>query len=532
VSSFTGTAGLIRFTLRRDRIRLPVWVLAIGLTVLGSVASFAETYPTAADRQARAAVLDSAAARLFVGPGYGAEHYTFGAMTANEMLPMTAVVVGLMSIFLVVRHTRAEEEAGRAELVGATVVGPNARLAAALVEVAAANVLLFAILALGLPASLDGLSSGGSATFAAALLGVGLVFLGVAAVVAQLTVGARAALGLAAVVLGGAYLVRAVGDMGDSALPWLSPFGWASELRSYVDERWWPLGLSVIATAVLVAAGFAINRRRDVGAGVIAERAGAPAAPPRLGTPLGLAFRLQRASLVAWAVPVFLLGVLYGSIARDAGTLYEDIESLQDYLARVGAADPADQFLALAVFISALISVGFAVQSGLRLRTEESAQRAEPVLATAVARTRWLASHLAIAIAGSTALLLVLGLGFGVARSISASDAAELPRLIGASLAYAPALWVFVGLAVAVFGIAPRLVGIAWGFLGLIAFIGFIGPLLRLPDWTFDLSPLEHVARMPVADIRLVPEVVLTLVAAALVAVGVVAFRRRDLMST
>ena len=135
MSSFGGTGKLLRFLLRRDRARLPVWILAIGATILGSVASFATTYPSAADRQARAAVVSSGIARLFVGPGYGSEHYTFGAMTANELLPSAAIAVALMSVFLVVRHTRAEEESGRAELIRATAVGRHASLLAALIEV-------------------------------------------------------------------------------------------------------------------------------------------------------------------------------------------------------------------------------------------------------------------------------------------------------------------------------------------------------------------------------------------------------------
>jgi ABC-2 type transport system permease protein len=531
VTSLTGTARLIRFTLRRDRVRLPVWTLAIGLSILGSVSSFATTYPTAADRAARAAVLDSGVARLFVGPGYGADNYTFGAMTANELLPSAAIAVALMSIFLIVRHTRAEEESGRAELVRATMVGRHAPLAAALTVVGAAHLFLFAILAAGLPGALEGLSTVGSVAFAASLLGVGLVFAGVAALVAQLTISARSALGIAAVVVGATYLIRAVGDMGDSILPWFSPFGWATETRSYVDERWWPLALSAAATCSLVAAAVAIDRRRDVGAGIIADRPGATVAAPGLRSPVGLALRLQRASLIAWGVPMFLLGLFYGAIAQDAGALYEDVDALQDYASRVGAADPVDQFLALSTFISALIAVGFAIQSVLRLRTEESAQRAEPVLATRASRDRFMWSHLGIALVGSTALLLVLGLGFGISAAISSDDAWELPRMIAASVAYAPALWVFVGLAGALFGVAPRFAGAVWAVLGGIAFVGFLGPLLQLPDWVFEVSPLEHVPRLPVADFDVAPELVLTVIAGALAAAGSVGFRRRDLTS-
>jgi ABC-2 type transport system permease protein len=318
--------------------------------------------------------------------------------------------------------------------------------------------------------------------------------------------------------------------MTDTFLPWLSPFGWATEIRAYVEERWWPLGLSIAVAAVLVAAAVAINRRRDVGAGIIADRRGAAVAAPRLRTPAALARRLQRASFLAWLVPVFLFGLVYGSIAQDAASFYEDVDALKDYVARVGAAAPIEQFLALATFIIALVAVGFAIQSALRLRTEESEHRAEPILATRVGRSPWMWSHLTIALVGSVAMLLASGIGFGAMTAIQTGDAEALPRLVAASLAYAPALWVFVGVAAALFGAIPRFAGLAWAALGAIVFVGFLGPLLQLPDWMFQVSPLEHVPRMPVADFDVVPELVLTAIAAGLLAIGVFSFRRRDLV--
>ena len=529
MSSLAGTGTLIRFILRRDRVRLPIWVLGIALSMMGSVASFADTYPTAADRQKRAEVLDSAMAQLFVGPGYGTDHYTFGAMTANELLPFTAIVVALMSIFLVVRHTRAEEEDGRAELVRAGVVGRHASTVATLTVVCGAQLLLALLLTFGLPASLSELSTSGSFAFAAALAGVGLVFAGVAVAVAQLTANARTALGISSMVLGATYLIRAIGDMTGTNLAWLSPFGWATEMRAYVDVRWWPLLLSAGLTIGLIAAAVRINARRDVGSGIIADRPGRPTASPLLGSPLGLAFRLQRVSLLAWSLSLFLLGLVYGSIADEAASLYEDISALDDYLARIGAADPADQYLAITLSISALIAVGYAVQSTLRARGEEAGKRAEPVLAASVSRWRWAGSHLVMALGGSVVLMFAYGLGVGVSRAISAEDLGELPRLIGAALAYTPALWVFAGFAVALFGLLPRAVGAAWALLGFVAFVGFLGPLLQLPEWVYDISPVERVPDLPVADFAAGPLLALTLIAAALVGVGLLGFWRRDL---
>jgi ABC-2 type transport system permease protein len=528
-SSLAGTGALIRSRLRRDRVRIPAWILAIGLSVMGSVASFAQTYPTAADRQARARVLDNAVAQLFVGPGYGRDHYTFGAMTANELLPLTSVAVALMSIFLVVRHTRAEEENGREDLIRSTAVGRHATAVATLTVVGGANLVLAALLTVGLPASLDDLSTSGSLAFAAALAGVGFVFAGVALVVAQLTVSTRAALGISSIAMAGAYLVRAIGDMGGGVLSWFSPFGWATESRAYVDERWWTSILSAVAATGLAAGAIAINARRDVGAGVLAERPGPAAASRWLGSPVGLAVRLQRATLIWWAVSLFLLGAVYGGIADQAANLYDDISTLDDYLARIGAADPADQYLALTLFIAALIAAGYAIQSSLRLRGEESAGRAEPVLVTPTSRQRWVGSHLVMALGGSVGLMLAFGLGAGITRAARTGDVGELPRLVASAVEYSPALWVFAGVATALFGVVPRLVGVAWAVLGVFAFIGFLGPVLQLPDWAFQLSPVEHVPRLPVADFDIVPLVALTAVAAVLVAAGVAAFRRRDL---
>ena len=58
-------------------------------------------------------------------------------------------LLGLMSMLLVTRHTRQEEETGRAELVSAGVVGRYAWLAASLLYVLAVNVVLAALTAAG-----------------------------------------------------------------------------------------------------------------------------------------------------------------------------------------------------------------------------------------------------------------------------------------------------------------------------------------------------------------------------------------------
>jgi ABC-2 type transport system permease protein len=185
-----------------------------------------------------------------------------------------------MSIFIVGRHTRGEEQSGRSELVGAAPVGRHAPLTAALVVVLAAQALLgggvaLAMIGLGHP-------SAGSLALGASLTGTGLVFGGVAALAAQISKSTSTAYGIGGAAIGGAYLLRAAGDVGDGTLSWLSPIGWGQSVRPFAGERWWPLALSFVATAALVAVAFALRARRDDGAGFLSPRPGPATAGPAL----------------------------------------------------------------------------------------------------------------------------------------------------------------------------------------------------------------------------------------------------------
>jgi len=183
----------------------------------------------------------------------------------------------------------------------------------------------------------------------------------------------------------------------------------------------------------------------------------------------------------------------------------------------------------LTTFWMALIASAYAIQATTRLRSEESAVRAEPILATPVGRPRWLASHLTMALVGGVAILVAIGLGMGTAHAISSGSAGEVPRVVAAALVYAPAVAVLAGAAVAVFGLAPRATGAIWAAFGVIGFLEMFGPLLQLPGWVYDVSPFQHVPQMPVADFSIAPLAVPSAIAATLIATGTVAFRRRDI---
>jgi ABC-2 type transport system permease protein len=524
--ALTGVAPLTRFAVRRERVRIVVWIASIVLVVVATVGSIKGLYPTQADLDTAArASEDNAAAIIFNGPPQGLD--TVGGQVAFQTGTFGLILMGLMSVFMLGRMTRGEEEAGRAELVRSLAVGAQSLPASALITVGAMNVVTGALVAVSLVAL--GLPAMGSVVFGLSFTLFGLLLAACTLAVAQVTENTRVVYGVGGIILGAAFLLRAIGDVGDGTISWLSPIGWAQKTRPFAGDEWWPFLVIVAATAVLAWVAAALARRRDLGAGLVAPRAGPAHASPSLGSPLGLATRLQRGSVIGWSAGMIALAIAYGSITDSINDFVKDNQSLTDIIAAQGGGTLVEQYLAMSFRILALVAAGFAIQSALRIHSEEAAGRAEPLLATPVSRTRWAASHLVLAFGGTLVILALVGAAFGLSDAVVTNDAGAIADSIVGMLAFTPAVWVLVGFTLALVGLAPRATVVAWGALGVCFVIGMFGQVLDLTTWVQDISPFQHVPRYPAADFDVVPLVLLLAVAAALTALGLAGLRRRDL---
>jgi ABC-2 type transport system permease protein len=128
-------------------------------------------------------------------------------------------------------------------------------------------------------------------------------------------------------------------------------------------------------------------------------------------------------------------------------------------------------------------------------------------------------------------VLAAAGLGTGISYALVAGNAGDVPRLVGGAVAYTPAVLALAGLAMALYGLRPGAATAAWAALAVCFVMGFFGPLLSLPMWAQELSPFQHVPKVPAAAVSFGPLLTVALAAAALTAVGVVALRRRDVQS-
>jgi ABC-2 type transport system permease protein len=525
VSGLVGTLFLVRFVLRRDRIRLPVWLFAIIGITYASAAAVVSTYDTPTEIASYGNNIGSSPAGIAMG-GPPVALDTQGGILVYETALTAFIGVALLAAFTVVRHTRAEEEAGRTELLVSTVVGRHAGAAAAVVVALGASVVV------GLGVSVSVLNAGmpGEAAwlYGAAVAAFGAVFAAVGAMSAQLMSHGRTATGLVLTVLGGAFALRAVGDVQESFLSWLSPMGWSQQVRVMDDNRWWPLGLSLLLVVLLAVLTAVLAVHRDVGSGIVPARPGPAAAVGWLASPVALAWRLQRGTLVGWAVGMFLLGLMFGSFSEEMEQMVADNPTLAQYFEATGGSI-TDTLFATSLLFNGLGAAAFAVASALRVRHEENRATLDLVMSSGVSRTRALLEPLLVTVLGAVVVLLVGGVGTSLAFMLTGGSGGEGLALLGYSLVYLPGVLALAAGAVALTGLLPRLTLLVWAWLGLTFVVGWLGGLLDLPSLVSGISPFEHLPLVPVEDLAWGPLTALSLLGAALLAAGLVGFRRRDI---
>lgn len=525
-----GTWTLTRLALRVDRIRLPAWVIGVGGSTVLLASSYRNLYPTPQARQARASLIESPAATALAGPGYGLSDYSLGAMVANEIAGMTMIAVAIMSVLLVTLHLRTEEETGRAEMLRSGVVGRFAPITSGLAVVLLANLLIGLVLGLGLTAV--ELPALGSWNLAASVFMVGLTFGATSALCSQLTEHARTASGLGVVAVAVAYLVRAVGDVrakeDGSVWSWLSPIGWGQATRAYVDERWWPLLFGAAAVLVGVVLAYLVVGRRDVGAGLIAPRGGRSRASAALGGIAALTVRMQRNQIAAWGIGVVALAFPIGALGRQVADFVNQDTRLVGLLPGADT-DAAQGAFALYLVFLTIMACMYALTAVQSARNEETAGRAEDVLAGPVSRWRWLGSQLAVVTVATAVIVLAAGAAMGITAAATLHDGAMFGRLVGAAANLLPATLTVVGLTAAVFAWFPRLLAAVWAYLAYALVIGMF--LEVLPDWTGWASPFHFTSSMPADEFDVVPLIVLLVIAAALYTLALTGFRRRDIQS-
>jgi ABC-2 type transport system permease protein len=528
-AKLAGTSVHIRLGLRRDRIRIIAWSATLSVLIVGIATSWDRLYPTEESRRQLAATLAlNPSLTAILGPIFNP--INTGGLTAWRSIAGYVLVLGLVQSFVVIRHTRADEQVGLVELTGSGSVGSAARASAA-VFIAMTYGMAFAVpTTLGLAAL--GLSVGGSLALTVAIVGASAVFIGVAVVAAQAAHSSRGANGISGATIALAFVISAIGNSStNSPLIWLSPFGWAEQVRAFADERWWLIALSLGCGLVLAATGVLISSNRDVGSSLLPPRLGRARARSYLSSPIGIAWRIDRTWLMWWLVGSALLGIVEGSILNsslDAMSANPALTKLIEQLG--GSANLAAAFIVLMIGIFALAASGFAIATIGRLGQAEATGLAELELSAPIPRPRWAAGQVLMAYAGAGLVVLTGSAGIGLVYGSSVHDIpTSLGHALGAGLITLPAVWLIAGIAWLTFGVRPHWFALGWVVLGWCVIAGWFGAVLGLPDWLLKTSPFGHLPTWPGAPMSWPPIVVLGLISAALIVIAVRGLLRRDI---
>lgn len=521
--------AIFRRALGDSRVRNGAFAALFAFVAVIQVVGYRHSYPTTQDR------LDFAhsfggnqAARLF----YGVPHdlTSVGGYASWRVAGILSVLAAVWGVLAAIRALRAEEDAGRQELVLAGTVSRRRAFSAVLGAVGAGAGLLWVALLGGLVVA--GLPLGPSAYLSLATVSAALVFAGVGALASQLAPTRRLALELSGAALLIALLLRVIPDTSTSLqwVRWMTPLGWVEELRPFVHPQPAVLILPVLGGAALLAVAARISLRRDVGTGVLAARDRSAPRLGLLGSPTAQALRAERLSLLGWVVGVGFFAVVVGTLSTTFTTA-NVAPRLREQLQHVGGATVTTPSGALGLyflFFVLVISL-FAASQVAAARHEEAGGHLETLLALPVGRIGWLAGRLALAVGASAGLALAAG-ALAWAGAAAQGAGVSLPDMLGAGANCLPAALLFLAVGALTFAAAPRAtVGVAYGVVAVAFLWELFGGLLGAPAWALALSPFHHVGLVPAQPFKAGAAAVMLALAIGVTTVALGLMRRRDL---
>jgi len=519
--------AIARGTLRDSRTRTLSFALLFLFGAAAQGATYRSAYPTVEDRLRLARSFgNNEAVRLL----YGVPHdlLTVGGWMSWR-LGAIPIFAGLWGVLAAVRALRAEEEAGRMELVLANPVARGTVFRAALAGIAAGAVIVWLGLFVGILAGRA--SAGGSAYLALAIMSPVPVFVGVGALACQLAPTRRMATTIGSGVLVVALVLRMVADTSSAGwLRWLTPLGWAEELRPFTGAQPLVLLLPAAASVLLLVASAGLARRRDIGDGLLSARESAPPRLHLLSSPTALALRTLAGGVIAWLIGIAATAVLMGVVSNSVASGLS--ESVQRQLEKLGtAATSASGYLGFAFLFFVLALSLFACFQLGAMREEEADQRLETLLSLPVRRAGWFAERLLLIAGLAGALALAAGV-FAWAGAVSQGVDLSFGRMLEAGANCLPLTILFLGLGALALALAPRAgTAIAYALVGVAFLWETIGGVANAPRWTLDLSPFHHVGLVPAEPFQVTGAVVMVALGAVAALAATWAFDRRDLVS-
>lgn len=528
---FYNTSSILKFIIRRERIRQVIWILALSLSLIGFVPVFESILSTSSNMQVLIDTMKNPVMIAFIGPVFVDNYYTVGSMYANYMLLFSVMIIAVMNIFIVASHTRGDEEKVRLELLRSLSVGRFSNMAAVMIVAIASNLLIGIITASGFYFILpEAMTIVGSIVFGMSLFAIGTLFAGITLFFSQITVSNRTTIALSFFTLFLLYMLRGFGDLYAEFLSFISPLGLILKTENFVNDYFYPIWIILIESIILIAISFKIARDRDLGSGIIPEKSGRKNASVFLRGMGSFAFRLLRTPIIIWVVVIFTFAGMYASVFGDLEGYLESSEMIRDMLVIGGDYSLTDQFISLLMTIMSMIATIPVLVFVNRAVSEEKENLTEEILSKPVSRYKYLGSFFLIAIIMAVVFQVTTAFGLQIVGKLFLETIPSLETFLIASLVYLPAIFIMIAISTLLIGVFPKFTWLSYVYLGYTFVSVYFGRLLDLPEIMGELTPFGHIVSYPLEDLEITKTFILLGIFIILSLVGFWGYRKRDLL--
>ncbi|NKY28117.1 hypothetical protein [Nocardia gamkensis] len=505
-----------------------VALIASGLSALVA-AQYRTTFADSVDADSLRALAENPAVRILFGAPLALDDP--GGFTVWRTGTPVLVLCGVWALLAATRLTRGEEDAGHWELL----LGGRLRTVDLLARCAGTLWLAATVIAFGVGAGLvvTGTDPAGAVLHAVSVFGTTAAFAGVGLLTAQLLPSRAAATGLASAVLGVCLLLRMLSD-GVAALSWtawLTPFGLAARSAPYADNRVGPLLVLLVFATVPAVRALVTVAGRDLGGAVITLSDTRAARTRLLGSVAGFAVRRALAPTIGWAVGIAAYFLLIGALISSILEFFETNPRFAELAAAAGfgGLGSASGFAAT---LFALLAIPSDLYTAIRIAavaTDEKARRWTALHALPLPRSHSAGIEIAVTTWGLGILLSTAAVAMWAGAMLTGAPLGLSEALAGAANV-APVALLALGAAVLALGWYPDAVGeigalpVAGGFL-----LDVVAQSTGAPAWVRGISPFAYLAAVPDAAPDWAASAALTTIAAAMAAIGLYGYARRDL---
>jgi ABC-2 type transport system permease protein len=529
---------LIKLHLLQERIRTLVWLIAVvGVSALTAPA-LREMFSDESGKAGRLAMMENPAMVAMAGPVYGLDDYNVARMFSSEMFIFTVIAVMMMNVFLVVRHTRADEEHGNLEVLYSRPISRELPLISAFISATLIN-LVIAVCLFGalFCQGVEGFTFMGTAVYCLAIFVSGLLAVALTAVLAQCFALARSVTVNASLLIGIAYIIRAVGDVTKPLdfLSYISPLGLILRVAPWVDNNFYPIVILLFETLALGVLAFYLHKIRDYDQSFFRTKNGRKDAGAKLkfrlvGMPFGLIYRQNRGVIWGWLATMFIFGVSYGSIMGSLDGFVNGNEMISQMVNLTADADKpiATMFIGMLVVVMCIFASCPAVVIMLKLNGEEKRGRLDPVYIHTVSRLQYFIGFTIVAVILGALSDLMAFLGFYSSSSISMEQPFGFMELFKSFAVYIPAIVLVLSVVVLVVGLKFAPGAVSWGYFTLTFAIAYLGDLLKLPDWTKNFFGFSHTPNLMLEDMKWQPICIMLAVSLVFLSVGAFGYTKRD----